>query len=286
MNHLQETTGHLQAVLDQNGSLLSRLGSDVAHATDILASSLSDLTGGTAKFGQEISMQTSRIDQMTATLQGEAISLSQRLDNQVRMLAQSTVELNSEASEFSSVIDRIENRISSLFRSAVVELSGMHDQIETTLGLRSSSVSDAIVASASRVSEALDRLKGIGHRRASRIGRRPRQAGHGRRHGRLGGAAGQRRSHQGGARGLRPRVHRDLRPVGQVPARAGRAVVDRHGKLAGGADRQPRDPHRRPLQRPPGEIRRAHRSRWCRSWKAPRARSPRSSTTPRTATPI
>src|SRR5262245_45398785 len=160
MNHLQETTAHLQSVLDQNGSLLSRLGTDVAQATDILASSLSDLTGGTAKFGQEISMQTSRIDQMTATLQGEAVSFSQRLDNQVRMLAQSTVELNSEASEFSAVIDRIENRISNLFRSAVVELSGMHDQIETTLGLRSSSVSDAIVASASRVSEALDRLKG------------------------------------------------------------------------------------------------------------------------------
>ena len=160
MNHLQETTSHLQSVLDQNGGLLSRLETDVAQATDILSSSFNELAGGTAKFGQEISMQTNRIDQMTATLQGEAVSFSQRLDNQVRMLAQSTVELNSEATEFSAVIDRIENRISNLFRSAVVELSGMHDQIETTLGLRSSSVSDAIVASASRVSEALDRLKG------------------------------------------------------------------------------------------------------------------------------
>ena len=160
MNHLQETTAHLQSVLDQNGGLLSRLETDVAQATDILSSSFSELAGGTAKFGQEISMQTNRIDQMTATLQGEAVSFSQRLDNQVRMLAQSTVELNSEATEFSAVIDRIENRIANLFRSAVVELSGMHDQIETTLGLRSSSVSDAIVASASRVSEALDRLKG------------------------------------------------------------------------------------------------------------------------------
>jgi hypothetical protein len=155
LTRLEESTHHLDGIVNTAQGTLSTLEHGLKTSTDELARTIDDVAARAALVGDQIGGQTARMEQLSGILLNEVQGFSEHIAGQVEILAHSTGQLNIEGTAFGQTVQTMEANILQTLRQSIGELTALHGEVQGSVERMTASISEQLQSTSQQFADLL-----------------------------------------------------------------------------------------------------------------------------------